>query len=44
MFGVSSLTHSQVPTMGEISSQLMYLRSVEQLAQARERFIDFYIT
>lgn len=38
------LKHSvnlQVPTMGEISSQLMYVRSVEQLHHAKEN-IDFY--
>jgi hypothetical protein len=36
-------TPVKVPTMGEISSQLCYIRSVEQLAEAKERYIDFYL-
>lgn len=33
---------SQAPSMGEISSQLMYVRSVEQLERAKE-LIDCYL-
>lgn len=32
----------QAPSMGEISSQLMYVRSVEQLERAKE-LIDCYL-